>query len=203
MSTIYIRGQVMRASKDRGKAGDPIRFVAATEGIKEDGLNLLMDNLELARFEDNPVIGYGHSYFGRNNLPIGRATDIKIKAPALKLSVNFDQSDEFATTVEQKVRDGYMNAMSVGFDVSDVNPTTGVPASWELFEASIVPIPLDPDALAEVGRAAVKDLEGMLERAREAFATVAPAGEDDDSDDDDAGRTPRLEVAKRRLRVTS
>ena len=172
MTTIYRRAEVVRGKK-RGKPGEPIRFVATTEGVKADGLNLMMDKLDLHRFEANPVIGYGHNFFGRSNLPIGRAVDIEVDAPALRLSVAFDQADEFATTVEQKVRDRYLNAMSVGFDVNGVDEETGIPQSWELFESSIVPIPLDPDALSEVGRAAVKDLESMLDNARELFPANA------------------------------
>lgn len=184
MTTVYVRGEVIRTGR-AGKAGDPIGFVATTEGLKADGLNLMMDKLDLERFEANPVIGYGHNFYGRNNLPIGRAVDIEIDPPALRLSVAFDQADEFATTVEQKVRDRFLNAMSVGFDVQGVDNDTGIPKSWELFESSIVPIPLDPDALSEVGRAAVKDLEAMLTKAREAF----PADDDDSNRRDEATTT--------------
>ncbi len=208
MTTIYRRAEVVRGKK-RGKPGEPIKFVATTEGTKADGLNLMMDKLDLGRFEANPVIGYGHNFFGRSNLPIGRAVDIEVDAPALRLSVAFDQADEFATTVEQKVRDRYLNAMSVGFDVVNVDDETGIPQSWELFESSIVPIPLDPEALSEVGRAAVKDLESLLEKARAAVAgeltvtvdlsdmsetrTVAPAEE--------TAGTPRSDAASRRIRL--
>lgn len=200
MTTIYRRAEVARGKK-RGKPGEPITFVATTEGIKGDGLNLMMDKLDLERFEANPVIGYGHNFFGRSNLPIGRAVDIEVDAPALRLSVAFDQADEFATTVEQKVRDRYLNAMSVGFDVNGVDDETGIPRSWELFESSIVPIPLDPEALSEVGRAAVKDLESMLAKARAALAvtvdlsdrTVVAAETTDDS--------PRRDAASRRIRL--
>ena len=208
MTTIYRRAEVVRGKK-RGKPGEPIKFVATTEGVKADGLNLMMDKLDLERFEANPVIGYGHNFFGRSNLPIGRAVDIEVDAPALRLSVAFDQADEFATTVEQKVRDRYLNAMSVGFDVNGVDDDTGIPQSWELFESSIVPIPLDPDALSEVGRAAVKDLESLLEKARVAFADGTPVAVDlsdmtqtrtvvaAEATDD----TPRRAAASRRIRL--
>ncbi len=197
MTTIYRRAEVVR-DKKRGKPGEPIKFVATTEGVKSDGLNLMMDKLDLERFEANPVIGYGHNFFGRSNLPIGRAVDIEIDAPALRLSVAFDQADEFATTVEQKVRDRYLNAMSVGFDVNGVDEETGIPQSWELFESSIVPIPLDPEALSEVGRAAVADLESLLEKARAAFPNGTNVTEDLDDMTDD---TPRRAAASRRIRL--
>lgn len=208
MTTVYRRAEVVRGKK-RGKPGEPIKFVATTEGVKADGLNLMMDKLDLERFEANPVIGYGHNFFGRSNLPIGRAVDIEIDAPALRLSVAFDQEDEFATTVERKVRDRYLNAMSVGFDVNGVDDETGIPQSWELFESSIVPIPLDPEALSEVGRAAVKDLEGLLEKARAAMtgeltvtvdlSDVSETRSVDPAEATDV--TPRSDAASRRIRL--
>ena len=175
MRTEFLRSYVERADGDAigGEAGEPIWFVATTEGRKADGLDLQMDKLRLDRFEANPVIGYGHNYWGRDSLPIGRGVDIKVEAPALRIAVGFDQKDPFATTIEQKVRDGYLNAMSVGFDAWDIDEN-GVPAAWELFESSVVPIPMDPDALAEVGRAAVRDFRGALDELTDAFDVDDP-----------------------------
>lgn len=175
MKTEFLRGFVERAVDGTvgGEAGDPIWFVATTEGRKADGLDLQMDALRLERFMGNPVIGYGHNYWGRDSLPIGRGVDVEVKSPALRIHVAFDQKDAFATTVEQKVRDGYLNAMSVGFDAWDIDEN-GVPAAWELFESSVVPIPMDPDALAEAGRAAVRDFRGALDELTDRFGVEDP-----------------------------
>jgi len=135
----------------RAEDAGPIWFVASNEGRMDDGLDLRMDCLDLGRFEANPVIGYGHSYWGRDSLPIGRAVDIEVDPPQLRLRVQFDDGDPFAAEVERKVRAGFLNAMSVGFDAYDVD-RSGVPARWELFEASVVPLPMDPDALADLER---------------------------------------------------
>lgn len=174
----FLRGYVERdiAEPIGGELGDPIWFIATTEGRKADGLDLQMDRLRLERFQTNPVIGYGHSYWGRESLPIGQAIDYEVAAPALRLQVQFDPEDDFAVKVERKVRAGFLRAMSVGFDAWDVDQE-GVPAAWELFESSIVPIPMDPDAVAEVSRAAVRDYESAVTAMRQAI------GRDDDETD--------------------
>lgn len=179
MNPIYLRGHVDRQALDTRQPGDPIWFTATTEGMKGDGLNLKMDRLRLERYRSNPVIGYGHRFGGRDNLPIGRSLDIDVAPPALRLNVGFDQNDDFARLVEQKVVDGYLNAMSVGFDAWGIDNQTGIPEGWELFEASIVPIPLDPDALSEVGRAGIAEMEGMLATARSILDEPSPRAHGD------------------------
>ncbi|WP_405930328.1 hypothetical protein [Streptomyces sp. NBC_00827] len=175
----YLRGYVQRADDDQGDdaAGKPLTIVAATEGRKGDGLNLTMKGAELGRFEANPVVGYGHSYWGRDGLPIGRSDDTRIDGERLLMDVVFDQGDEFARRVEEKYRGGFMNAFSIGFDVWNI-ADDGTPEGWELFEVSAVPLPMDPNAVVESGRdgqlALVRGLVGDRSDA-EAFAQAVMA----------------------------
>ena len=149
----YMRGYVQRADDDQGDdTGKPLTIVAATEGRKGDGLNLTMKGAELGRFQDNPVVGYGHSYWGRDGLPIGRSDKTWIDGDALKMDIVFDSDeDEFARKVERKYRKRMMNAFSIGFDVWNIDDS-GTPEGWELFEVSAVPLPMDPNAVVESGR---------------------------------------------------
>ncbi|WP_340382310.1 hypothetical protein U5640_36350 [Streptomyces sp. SS7] len=167
----YMRGYVLRADDNGGDdtAGKPLTIVAATEGRKGDGINLTMKGAELGRFEANPVLGYGHSYWGRDGLPIGRSDKTWIDGESLKMNLLFDQEDEFARKVERKYRGGYMNAFSIGFDVWNIDDA-GTPEGWELFEVSAVPLPMDPNAVVESGRA------DELALAR-ALAAGGPGGE--------------------------
>ncbi|MFE9737333.1 hypothetical protein [Streptomyces sp. NPDC006477] len=158
----YVRGYVQRADSD--EAGKPLTIIAATEGRKGDGLNLTMKGAELGRFESNPVVGYGHSYWGRDGLPIGRSDKTWIDGDKLRMNIAFDQDDEFARTVERKYRGGYMNAFSIGFDVWNIDDA-GVPEGWELFEVSAVPLPMDPNAIVESGRSALDLARGLDIRA--------------------------------------
>jgi hypothetical protein len=144
--------------RDATEADGPIRFVMATEGPKGDGIDLRMDGADLARYRANPIVGYGHCYWGRNDLPIGRASNTAVDGKRLITDVVFDTADEFAATVDRKYRDGFLNAVSIGFDVHEwedpkssyYNP--GVATKWELFELSAVPLPMDGKAVVESGR---------------------------------------------------
>ncbi|MEU2450063.1 hypothetical protein ABZ605_08390 [Streptomyces sp. NPDC012765] len=151
MTRHYLRGYVLRAAEETEEEPGPLRIVAATAGKKGDGLNLTMEGADLGRFQSNPVVGYGHSYWGRDGLPIGRSDKTWIDGDKLMMDVSFDQEDDFARTVERKYRGGYLNAFSIGFDVWDIDDS-GTPRGWELFEVSAVPLPMDPNAIVESGR---------------------------------------------------
>lgn len=155
MNRGYMRGHAERA----GAASDgPIRFVAATEGIKADGIDLRMDGAQLDRFTSNPVILFGHNSWGRTNLPIGRASNVGVEGERLMMDIEFDRDDEFAATVERKIRQGFLNAVSIGFDVQSWEKPGqnmwigGVATKWELFETSVVPVPMDERATVDSGR---------------------------------------------------
>ncbi|THA78406.1 hypothetical protein E6R60_05850 [Streptomyces sp. A0642] len=156
----YLRGYVARADGDDDAAGKPLSIIAATEGRKGDGLNLTMKGAELGRFQSNPVVGYGHSYWGRDGLPIGRSDKTWIDDDKLRMNVVFDQDDEFAVKVERKYRARMMNAFSIGFDVWNIDDS-GTPEGWELFEVSAVPLPMDPNAIVESGRSALELVRGL------------------------------------------
>lgn len=210
----YLRGYVLRAEDDEdegtgGEDGKPLRIVAATAGMKGDGLNLTMDGADLGRFQANPVVGYGHMYWGRESLPIGRSEKTWIDDDRLMMDVGFDQDDDFARTVERKYRGGYLNAFSIGFDVWDIDDA-GVPAGWELFEVSAVPLPMDPNAVVESGRQLAevraladlragkvlssknKKLVSDAVKALQALLEAAGGADDEDEDDtEDEGRQAR------------
>ncbi|MGC5009756.1 hypothetical protein ACLQ2R_03220 [Streptosporangium sp. DT93] len=151
MKTVHVRGY---AELERGAAGDgPVPFVAATAGAKKDGLDLQMSGVDLERYLANPVIMYDHEYWGRNALPIGRAENVRVDGDALRMDIVFDVDDEFARTVDRKVRGRFLNAVSIGFGAYNIDDA-GVPERWELYETSVVPLPLDPNAIADPDRAA-------------------------------------------------
>lgn len=150
-------GHVDRAAL---REGAPLRVVMASEGRKADNIDLRMSGADLARFRANPVLGYGHSYWGRTNLPIGRVDpdSLTIDSTQLHGELAFDASDEFAVEVERKLRDGFLNAVSIGFDVlqwesaEDNYWRGGVATKWELTELSVVPVPMDAAAVVTSGR---------------------------------------------------
>lgn len=203
MNVQHARAYVDRAAL---KDGEPIPFIAATEGMKDDGIDLRMDRVMLDRYNANPLIGYGHDYWGRESLPIGRSVATTVEVPVLRMLVEFDAGDEFAMTVDRKVRLGYLNAMSIGFSCGRVD-AGGVPDWWELYESSIVPLPMDPNATAErIARAmaglrdgalSAQDLRDLLERAPDP-ADGPPAPDPQDGPPaEDLARRLRLARARR------
>lgn len=135
-------------ARDHASDDGVIRFVAATTGRKGDGISLNMRGANLDRFKKSPVIMWGHDY---TKPPIGRA-DVFVQGGALMADVTFDVADPFAAEVARKYRDGFLNAVSVGFDFTKIE-RDGTVNEWQLLEISAVPIPMDPDALMERQRA--------------------------------------------------
>jgi HK97 family phage prohead protease len=134
----------------------PLRVVMASEGRMADGIDLRMSGARLERYRGNPVLGYGHRYFGRDNLPIGRVNpdSLAVEGQRMVGDLDFDQGDPFAREVERKMRSGYLNAVSIGFEVTDWEAgSRGIASGWELSETSVVPVPMDAAALVTSGRA--------------------------------------------------
>lgn len=133
----------------------PLRVIMASEGRMADGIDLRMSGARLERYRGNPVLGYGHTYVGRDNLPIGRVDpdSLTVRGQRLVGDLEFDQGDPFAREVERKMRSGYLSAVSIGFEVTDWEPgSRGVATGWELTELSVVPVPMDASALVAAGR---------------------------------------------------
>ncbi|WP_327587048.1 HK97 family phage prohead protease [Nonomuraea sp. NBC_00507] len=149
MKTVHLRGYTDLA---RATGEGPIPFVAANAGVKGDGLDLQMSGVDLTRYQANPVVMYDHEYWGRESLPIGRSENVRVDGEQLRAELTFDLEDDFARTVDRKIRGRFLNAVSIGFGAYNIDEA-GVPERWELYEISVVPLPLDPDAIADPDRA--------------------------------------------------
>lgn len=145
-------------AKDDSAQDEPgvMRFVAATEGIGRDKLVIDVAGAQLDNYRKNPVVLWGHDYGGFNSPrpPIGRAESVDIQDNALHTRIKFDLADEFAATIHRKYQDGFLSAVSIGWDTLEMersdNPNVfGVVKKWELLDISGVPVPGDPDALKE------------------------------------------------------
>lgn len=157
----YMRAYCDRAAAEQGKPGDPIRFVASTEGKKRDGKNLRSADWRFDNYKGNPVVLWCHQYMGQT-LPIGRA-EAGIDGDKAIADVVFDQEDAFARSVESKYRRGFLHAVSVGWnDVSE-----GGRVYHDLMDISAVPVPADPQALKMQSARAVYDVMAELEQMTE------------------------------------
>ena len=182
MATQYTRAY---RAEDAEPAGDgPISFVASSEIPARDGMAISAEGWQLDNFQRNPLVLWAHDWLG-NRPPIGKAeVRVDAKARVLRATVTFDGEDPFAADIERKYRAGFLNAVSVGFDILEMNDgegsevgraAKGVPtvSRAELLEISAVPIPADPHALAERqqrGMAEIAALLGKITDDREARA---------------------------------
>lgn len=145
----YIRGVISRAEMPTD-AGTPIRFVASTQGVARDGLEIPTTAWNLDNFRRNPVVLWAHDYSGTRP-PIGRA-DVFVDGDQLMADVTFDQGDDFARSIEAKYRGGFLHSVSVGWDTqamepSDTTNSRGRVTRADLLDISAVPVPGDPNAL--------------------------------------------------------
>ncbi len=133
----------------------PIKFVASTASPDRYGDVVDQKGWDLRAYNRNPVVLFNHN---PAQMPIGKGKAY-VENEQLMLEVEFDQKDDMAKTIEQKVRDGYINAVSVGFQPSKTiarsslptdHPYHGKSGSYfqasELLEVSIVTIPANNEA---------------------------------------------------------
>jgi hypothetical protein len=142
-----------------GKPGDPIRFTASTEAVGRDGLVIEASAWLLDNYRKNPVVLWAHDYTGQR-LPIGRA-NVFAEGRTLVSDIWFDQGDPFAREVERKYREGFLHAVSVGWDTLEQEGNRVTKA--ELLDISAVPVPGDPGALIQRQVRALKRLTEELE----------------------------------------
>lgn len=155
---------------EKAKPGTPIPFLASSPGVKRDGINLRSNGWRLDNYRTagGPVL-WCHDH---QRPPIGRA-DAGVERDRLRMPVVFDQEDEFARTIESKVRRRFIRACSVGWDF-----VTGEgklldharmsydylnrEAFYDLTELSIVPVGADPQAMVERQRRGLQQLGRQL-----------------------------------------
>lgn len=117
----------------------PVPFIASTEGVKADGINLKMEDWDLKRYETYGPVMWVHNYW---HPPLG--TGAAELGKKLTINVHFDRDDDFAMLIRGKSIKGMM-AGSVGWFTTEDKKN-------ELIEFSMVPMGLDPDALPDIKR---------------------------------------------------
>lgn len=159
MDKVNLRGSVLRTPSDESRV---VTFRASTPAVDSHGTRILPEGIDTTRFETNPVFLWGHDgYAGLTGGPsidsvIGRVVAHSKTAEAFDVEVEFAPAalNPRAEQAFQLVRNGFLNAVSIGF----------VPKKWqdeeendvmvrtfnevELYEVSLVPIPSNPEAVA-------------------------------------------------------
>lgn len=112
--------------------------------------------VDLKHFRTNPIFLWAHDWSGQR-LPIGKSVKETITDDVgIDLDIQFDSEDKFAMDVYRKYKNGYLNAVSIGFRpqkwerVYEDDKFIGFKFNeWELLELSGVPIPANPEALQQ------------------------------------------------------
>jgi hypothetical protein len=189
------RRALMRATLEKPAAEDePLTFVASSTGLNRYGFRLRPEGWTISNFNKNPVILWGHMSFLP---PIGRGQ--AFIDGVLKSKVTFDRGDPIGAEVDRKYREGFLSAVSVGFDFVDKKgaPITNwwrltpeeieTESFYDLAEISAVSVPADPKALktqsASMAAAALELIEladdpfGWLDRIEAGKPDAANAGD--------------------------
>lgn len=118
--------------------------IASTGSVDRDGESINQEGWDLKNFLKNPVILAGHDWW---SFPIGKATEIAVKDGQLMFSMVF-ASTEKGQEAYQLVKEGVLNAFSVGFMPKEWNPNDPDRIEKaELFEISLVSVPANPEAV--------------------------------------------------------
>lgn len=150
-----------------------IDFVASTEGI--DRYNSRVKGWKVDNYLKNPVVLWAHNY---DLPPIGRSLSVEQGDDrSLRTRIQFAPREvyEFAGTVYDLVKEGYIGAVSVGFipGSQEFDDDDGVVdlLDNELLEVSVVPVPANPDALANAFR------RGVVPEGQEELLMATRAGD--------------------------
>lgn len=142
-------------------------FILTDETLDAHSERVIARGVDLTRFKQNPVMLFNHirsvpgfwdegALSNDSILPIGRWENIKKVNDQITADAMIDMGDDFASKIGQKVKDGIINAVSIGFkalaysdDPNDkVQGQKGLTITKaELLEASLVDIPANPNAL--------------------------------------------------------
>lgn len=163
-----------------------LRFLGSTEEVARDGGILTRDGWETDEYLRNPVFLWAHD---ASQPPIGRTTGLKRTDAGLEFDVEFADkaTNPFADLVYRLYKTGFMRAVSVGFDPTEMRPPNDeerergafwVSTRHTLLELSGVPVGADPNALkvarGVITRADVGFLNGMGPEPFRQLAREAP-----------------------------
>jgi len=143
-------------------------IVGSTSVLDRMGDSINQSGWDLKNYKTNKVILWGHNVT-EDRPPIGKALKVWIEGKGSKLAklmfkVKFDLQDSFAAEIFRKVKEGFINTVSVGFipkeweDLDEENIFGGRKyLKQELLELSFVPVPANPEAVVALRAMGKKD----------------------------------------------
>jgi HK97 family phage prohead protease len=138
----------------------------ANKAVVDRGMDYIGKSAwNLKNFEKNPIILFNHD----KDKPIGKALGVQATDEGLYIKARISKSkDPMVSYVRDMIKEGILNAFSVGFDAGEeVKSIDGVNqiTKAELYEVSVVSMPMNQDSLFSLTS---KDLKvGSYKEARE------------------------------------
>ena len=135
--------------------------VGSTNVLDRMGDSIDQAGWVLSHYEKNPVVLWGHNIH-QDRPPIGKSIKTWIagkqaKTKKLMFKIKFDLFDKFAAEIYRKIKDGFINTVSVGFlpiewhNREEEGAVKGrIYTKQELLELSFVPVPANPQALVSL-----------------------------------------------------
>jgi HK97 family phage prohead protease len=170
-------------TKKNGKAS----FIASTSTSDRYGDVIDQASWNLEGYKKNPVILLNHR---QDMLPIGRASNVSVVNGQLEIDVEFDMNDELGASVARKVEEGFLTAVSVGFQPTKAAMRSELPKDHkafgksgmyyedaELLEVSVVTIPANSEAVAKNHKGMIPNLERLIRQIVKAELLSRPAVE--------------------------
>lgn len=126
-----------------------ISFVISTGSVDTSGDIVNPDGFDFTNFDKNPQVLWSHD---REQLPVGKCVSHRQIENGHVATVEFVPAEisPFAEQVFQLVKNGFLNAVSIGFIPTDLDPNSfgGYDINkLSLFEFSIVTVPCNPECL--------------------------------------------------------
>lgn len=138
-------------------------FILTDESLNSYGFWLPLSGAQLDQFRKNPIMLWMHNRAWRGTkeeiLPIGRWDNIRVEKGRLLADAVFDENDDFAAAIADKVENNILRMASCGVRIieSSRDPkwlkpgqTSETPTKWALREVSIVDIGANDNALSLV-----------------------------------------------------
>lgn len=145
---------LLRTFHDAYERSDDVSVVTISTGaVDRFGTVLNPKGWDLSAYKKNPVVLWAHM---RSELPIGTANRVWVDGDKLKAEFEWVSGDlnPWAQQVKRFYDEKILKGFSVGFRVLDATPPEkeGDPIRFnklELVEFSAVPVPANPEALAD------------------------------------------------------
>lgn len=157
-------------------SGAGLNFVLSTSAVDRHGDTVAQSGWKLDNYKKNPVVLFGHD---QQSPPVGRAPNILLEGDKLVAKgVQFTPKElsPFGWMIGEMYKQGFMNAVSVGFlpgKFRENEERGGLAMDFEeqeLLEFSAVPVPANPEAL-QAAKAAGIEVAPLIQWAEEILDT--------------------------------